>query len=136
MSAPYPHLVVRIYSAIYQREDIAIREGPPQVHIGYRSSSVQCPEPFTSDGQLSPSCRDLLVAGVVEAVPRLRFRMCLVWGPGDCTYVSLDGSTHDRTEAPSGGLGSGGVGSRALPVEVQYDERQVLVPPPMSKDTL
>lgn len=135
MSAPYPHLVVRIYSAVYQREDIAIREGPPQVHIGYRSSSVQCPEPFMPDGQLSPSCRDLLIAGVVEAVPRLRFRMCLVWGPKQSTYVELDGTTFDSAGAPSGGLGSGGVGGRAMPVEVQYDKRETLTASPTTEDT-
>lgn len=135
MSAPYPHLVVRIYSAVYQREDIAIHEGPPQVHIGYRSSSVQCPAPFMPNGQLSPSCRDLLVAGVVEAVPRLRIRMCLVWGPSDCTYCERDGSSKNSNQLPSGGLGSGGVGGIPLPIEVQYDKREALTASPTTEDT-
>lgn len=126
MSAPYPYLVVRIYSAVYQREDIAIHEGPPQVHIGYRASSVQCPEPFTPEGKISPSCRDLLIAGVLEAVRRTGHRMCLVWGPESSTYCERDGSAKDLKILPSGGLGSGGVSGRPMPVEIQFDQREKL----------
>jgi len=112
MSAPHPHLVVRIYSAVYQREDIAIESGQPEVHVGFRSTFVRHPAPFTEDGDISQGCKDLLVAGVIRAVRRTGHRMSLVWAPNTCTYCEKDGSTKDLKTLPSGGLGSGGVAGR------------------------
>lgn len=122
MSAPYPHLVVRIFSAVYQRESIAIHRGTPDVHIGFRSSYVRYPEPFTEDGDISPGCKDLLVSGVIAEVRRSGFRMCLVWSPSACTYCEKSGSAKDSQILPSGGLGSGGIGGRPLPIDVQFDQ--------------
>jgi len=126
MSAPYPHLVVRIYSAVYQREDIAIESGQPEVHVGFRSTYVRHPEPFTEEGDISQDCKDLLVAGVIEAVRRTGHRMSLVWAPNTCTYCEKDGSTKDSLSLPSGGLGSGGVGAIPMPVDIQFDRREKL----------
>jgi hypothetical protein len=112
---PYPYLVVRIYAAVYQREDINIREGDPRVHIGHRSSFLSHPRPYTDDGQLSPVCRQMLIAAVLETVRRTGFRMCIVWSPDSCTYCELDGSAKDSGVVPQGGLGTGGVGGQPLP---------------------
>lgn len=120
MSAPYPYLVVRIYTTVYQREDIAIREGATAVHIGYRSTYVHHPKAYTDDGMLHPSCRERLIAAVLEAVRRTGFRMCIVWGPNACTYCEKDGAAKDSRTVPSGGLGTGGVGGKPLPGGVEY----------------
>lgn len=102
--AAYPHLIVRIYCAAYQRERIDVRVGTPAVGIkaGGRSY-VQCPEPLNPNGTLSLACREMLIIGVQAAVRRFKFRMCLVWAPGSCTYVEAD-SIINATEHPSGGL--------------------------------
>lgn len=74
----FPYLIVRIYSAVYQREGIEIRYGMPAVGIHHHGTFVRHPAPFATDGELSESCRALLLARVQEAVIRLRFRMCVI----------------------------------------------------------
>ena len=124
MSKPdaYPYLIVRIYSAVYQREEIDIRIGPSDVQIGFRSSYVQHPQPLDEDHQPTSACRELLVSGVLEAVQRLNFRMCLVWGPNDCTYCEKGGSAKSSHTVPSGGLGS--AGEVPLPFDITFDRRE------------
>lgn len=52
---------------------------------------------------MSAGCRALLLAGVQEAVRRLKFRMCVIWLPTVCSYVEND-SIDDGIEPPSGGF--------------------------------
>ena len=118
----YPFVVVRLMSAVYQREDIAVHAGDPKSRIGFRDSFVYHPTPFAEDGAVSQGCKDLLVAATLEAVRRTGHRMCLVWTANDCTFVERDGSVNAGSEAPSGGLGSGGVGGTPLSIEVAFDQ--------------
>ena len=111
----YPHVVVRLMCAVYQRESIDICQGVPSVLIGTRRSYVQHPAPYTEDGRLSEGCRKLLLDGVLEAVVRTARRMCVVWAPGVCSYVEHDGQINDSNEAPSGGVG--------LPNQIAFDVR-------------
>src|SRR5678815_2077663 len=84
----YPHLVVRIYSAVYQRERIDVRVGAwPVAQIGHRCSFVLHPAPFNRDGAISPACRKFLINSVQEAVDRLKRQMCVIWAPSLCTFV-------------------------------------------------
>ena len=101
-TATYPHLVVRIYSTVYQRERIQVRRGPAAVGVHSGATYVQHPEPL-ANGEMSEGCRTLLLAGVQEAVRRLKFRMCVVWSPKACSYVETDAINH-CAEPPSGGL--------------------------------
>jgi len=117
----FPYIVVRLMSAIYQREDLTIEEGEPCVFIGHRCSYVRHPAPFTDTGEISPGCRELLVQGVLGAVQRGRFRMCLVWARNSCTFCERDGVTRDSNEPPSGGFGSGGVKGTPLPMTFEFD---------------
>lgn len=114
-SAEYPHLVVRFMSTVYQRESIQIRLGAPAVYIGYKSSFVQHPDPFTQEGQLSEPCRALLLKAVQECVAQTRFRMCLVWAHGHCSFVELDGRIDESGEPPSGGV--------PLPQSLNFEKR-------------
>jgi hypothetical protein len=95
--------------------------GEPHVEIGFRGSEVRHPEPFTDTGEISAGCRELLVRGVLAAVQKGRFRMCLVWSRGACTFCERDGVTLDSNEPPSGGFGSGGVNGTPLPVNIRFD---------------
>ena len=117
----FPYLVVRLMAGVYQREEIAIRVGEPHVEVGFRSSYVRHPEPFTATGEISPGCRELLVRAVLAAVQKGRFRMCLVWARDACTFCERDGTTLDSNQPPSGGFGSGGIGGTPLPVNVRFD---------------
>jgi hypothetical protein len=56
-AAPYPYLVVRIFTAIYQRERIRIRMGPPAVEFVNRRCFVQHPVPFAADGTFNREVR-------------------------------------------------------------------------------
>jgi len=102
----YPYLIIRVFAAIYQREYIEFRVGPPAVRIANRHCSVQHPAPFEITGKVSSACRALLIAGVQDAVRRLPFRMCLIWGEASCTYVETD-STDGSAYPPSGGCQMG-----------------------------
>ncbi len=115
----YPHLVVRIMSAVYQREKIDIRTGEPKVGISHHGCYVQHPGPLTPDGRLTDPCRALLIEGVGDAVRRTGFRMCLVWAPHSCTFVERD-SVNDSGEPPSGGL--------AFPAKLAFDQRVTVTP--------
>jgi hypothetical protein len=86
----YPYLVIRFIPAVYQRDRIQIRVGPPAVEIVNRRCFVQHPAPFTADGTLSPDCRELLIAGVQTAVRRLGFRMWIAWAQSSCTSIEPD----------------------------------------------
>ena len=118
----YPYLVIRIYSAVYQRESIDIRQGDPSVHIGPRCTYVQHPSPWYPESELSLGARQLLLQGVSEAVTRLGFRMCVVWGKESCSFVERNGIINESTEPPSGGV--------ALPVKIAFDRREPFVPSP------
>ncbi len=111
----YPHIVVRIMSAVYQREAVEVRIGEPEVHIGHRNSFVQHPHPFAEGDTISADCRVLLLTGVLEAVRGTKFRMCVVWKPGASTYVEPDGAFNDSEVMPSGGIG--------LPSTIVFDKR-------------
>ena len=123
----YPYLVIRLMAGVYQREPLDIQPGKPSIHVGHRSSSVRHPEPFNADGSVSKACRALLVMGVLNAVRRTGFRMCVVWDPENCTFVERDGKCEESATPPSGGLGTGGVGGTALPIEIDVDSPPVPV---------
>jgi hypothetical protein len=119
----YPYLVVRLMSAVYQREEIAVRAGEPKAHVGFQDCYAHHPIPFAHDGSVSQGCKEVLVAAVLEAVRRTRFPMCLVWAPDSCTFVERDGSAREDARPPTGGLGTGGVGGLPLPGDVEFDDR-------------
>lgn len=119
----FPYLVIRFMAAVYQREDFAIHVGSERIHIGHRDSFIHHPRPFEDDGTVSPECRQALIAAVLAAVRKYRFRMCIVWAPGKCTFVEADGSANDSTDPPSGGIGTGGVGGAPLPSDIEFDRR-------------
>jgi hypothetical protein len=109
-TATYPYLIVRIFTAIYQRERIRIRVGSPAVEFVNRRCFVQHPVPFAVDGTLNSACRELLILGVQAAVRRLGFRMCIVWAESSCTYVETD-RINESAEPLSGG---------SVPVELKF----------------
>ena len=100
----YPYLVVRIYSAVYQRERIEIIQGEAAVEIRAKGTFVRHPQPFNSQGELSDGCRRLLLDGVLEAVQRTHFRMCVVWNSSSCSFVERDGIITESSDPPSGGI--------------------------------
>lgn len=111
----FPYIVIRLIATVYQKESLQVRVGSPDFHIGYRSSFVQHPCPYAENGSISPECRAYMLTAVLEAVIRLRFRMCVVWKKGACTFVEPDGQFNDSDEAPSGGV--------VLPNTIEYDRR-------------
>ncbi len=98
----YPYLVVRVFAAVYQQEAVRIVIGTPAVDLTHGRCTVQHPKPLSADGQISPSCRALLVDGVQQAVRKRGLRMCIVWGKTACTYVEAD-SIKEHSVPPSGG---------------------------------
>lgn len=111
----YPYLIVRLMSAVYQRENIDVRKGEPLVAISPHKTYVQHPEPIADDGNMSIGCRTLLLNAVKDAVNRTKFRMSVIWGKADASYVELDGSINASTEIPSGGI--------QLPNKLAFDQR-------------
>lgn len=100
----YPKLILRLCASVYQTEAISLEQGEPYVRIGYRSSLLRHPNLCAGVRCLPPVCRQMLVAAVVVAVQRTRFRMCLVWDRANCSFVELDGAVEESSEPPSGGI--------------------------------
>lgn len=118
-SSEYPYLVVRLMSAVYQRERIYIRQGDPAVHIGYGSCFLRHPQPFDEGGRISSDCRKLLLDGVLAAVLRTRLRMCVVWAPDKASYVEMDRTINKSNSIPSGGI--------MLPSKIAFDAPEKVV---------
>jgi len=112
----YPHLVVRLTAGVYQREPLAFLVGPEEAKVAYKASFVLHPEPFLSDGSVSPACKQLLIDTVQEAVRKTRLRMSLVWSRESCTYVEKDSINHSKN-TPAGGV--------RLPNDILFDEPPV-----------
>lgn len=100
----YPHIVVRFMAAVYKILPIDVHVGEPAVHIETKSAFVQHPQPYADAAgeTMSDECKTLLLSGVLEAVQRTRFRMCVIWNPGYSTFVERDGSFNDSGEPPDG----------------------------------
>jgi len=111
----YPYLVIRFMSGVYQRESIEVRVGESAFHLGVNTTYVQHPVPYASDGSISEGCRKLLLEEVLAAVIRTRYRMCVVWQLGVCSYVESDGTINESNDPPSGGV--------ALPAKIEFDKR-------------
>ena len=118
----YPFLVVRIFSAFYQREQIEIRQGDPAVKIGAGKCYVQHPEPRLLNNDISDGCRTLLLAGVATAVNTTGFRMCIKWGEDTCSYVEHDGVINESSKSPSGGIAMPYKLAIDQPIELQESE--------------
>ncbi len=100
----YPLIVVRTHSCNYQREPLALEKGPAHIKIGYRTSLLAHPEVDPETRTLSADARIFLENGVLAAVRRTDFRMCIVWGVGDCSYVERDGNINPSASTPSLGM--------------------------------
>ena len=104
LAPQYPYLVVRIHSAVYQREEIQLLTGEPAAHIWCKSSFARHPELSQDSREFPLQARTLLLNTVLEAVRQRRFRMCVVWAKGESTFVEADGSFNASNDPPSGGL--------------------------------
>ncbi len=107
-------------SAVYQPEKVEVSHGEASAGVGFKTSFLRHLSPFKSDGQISDEARDLLLAEVLAAVRKTRFRMCVVWGPAWCSFVEADGSIKSSFDPPSGGV--------HLPFQITFDERIPLNP--------
>lgn len=63
----FPFIVVRLMATVYQTEKVKVRPGMSSAHVGAKTSYLQHPSPFKSDGQISDEARDLLLAEVLAA---------------------------------------------------------------------
>lgn len=126
----YPYLVIRLCPAVYQREEITISEGVPSARVAWRNTQLSHPAPYNSYGQITESAKAALIEGVLAAVRRTNFRMCIVWSKEACTFVERYGRIEHKDEPPSGGYGSGGVGGQPLPFEIAFDR------PPLPAEAL
>ncbi len=114
----YPYLIIRLMPAVYQRHQITVYRGEPLVTIGHGRNFVQHPEPITDEGVITPGCRTLILNAVLEVVKRGPFRMAVVWGEKEASYVERDGSIEESTVRPSGGI--------PLPNKIAYDQREII----------
>jgi len=110
-------------SAVYQAEKIEVSHGKACAAVRFKMSFLRHPSPFKSDGQISDEARDLLLAEVLAAVRKTRFRMCVVWGPAWCSFVEADGSIRSSFEPPSGGF--------PLPAPIEFDDPKTLAAGPL-----
>jgi len=101
----YPHVVVRLMSAVYQFKKIEfVKEGPtvdwcePVFRFKYAGT------PIAADGSLKKEVQDLLIHDLQLIMCGTRFRYCLVLGPKSCIYFEKDGVQIRSDDIPSGGV--------------------------------
>ena len=101
----YPYLVVRLKHGWYQRHQISIYYGEPSVTISHDKNFVQYPELIPDGGVIPHGCRTLILNAVFNVIvkTKFRFRMAVVWGEKEVSYVEQDGSIDESTVRPSGG---------------------------------
>ena len=126
----YPHLVIRLGPAVYQREEITISEGSPSVRVAWRNTQLCHQAPYDSNGEITASAKTALTEGVLAAVRTTNFRMCIVWSERACTFLERDGRIEHKNEPPSGGYGTGGAGGQPLPLEIAFDRQPLSAAPP------
>jgi hypothetical protein len=114
----YPYLIIRLMATVYQRHQITVYRGEPFVEISHSKNLVQHPEPITEDGVITSGCRTLILNAVLEAVKSTGFRMAVIWGEKEVSYVEKDGSIEASTVRPSGGV--------PLPNKIAYDQREII----------
>ena len=114
----YPYLIIRLMPAVYQRHQITVYRGEPLVKISHDKNFVRHPEPITDDGAITPDCRTFILNAILEVVKRGPFRMAVVWGQKEVSYVERDGSINESTEPPSGGV--------PLPNKIAFDQREII----------
>jgi len=114
----YPYLVIRLMATVYQRHQITVYRGEALAKISHDKNFVRHPEPITDDGAITHDCRTLILDAVFEAVTRTKFRMAVVWGEKEVSFVEPDGSINESTEPPSGGV--------PLPNKIAFDQREII----------
>ena len=114
-SATYPYLVVQIMASVYQRHYIRVYQGEASVEISHYRNFVRYSEPVTDNGTITPAYRTYLLDAVLHAVQSTRFRMAVVWGEIEASYVEPDGSIEEFIEPPTGGV--------SLPNKVAFDQQ-------------
>lgn len=100
----FPYLVIRLMAAVYQREAVAVHLGPARAMIKHKGSRLSHPGIAGDVKAISNASKAYFEAALVREVRRTKHRMCVVWGPDECTFVEPNGDILRKSEAPRGGL--------------------------------
>jgi len=102
----YPHLVVRVYSAVYMSRQIRIFRGVPkfQFEISDRQAVVYYPTTYDDDGILVDEFKKFLITALKGYSRTSRFYVCVVWSPNQTTYVEPNGTSFDSDFIPQSGI--------------------------------
>lgn len=100
----FPYVVIRLIATVYQRETLTVDQGPARAVIKRRGSRLSHPG-ISDDGRtITQAAKSYFEAALVRQVRRTNHRVCVVWGPDECTYVEPNGDTERKSEPPVGGF--------------------------------
>ncbi len=102
---PYPYVVIRHFSAVYERVRVHFVQDPIESSTTGGPVLVQVISP--DDGHLAEDGRAALVERLVELSRASDRKMCAVFGPAEAVYVEPDGSTAATSCIPWGGISVG-----------------------------
>ena len=99
----FPHLVVRLMSAVYSRYPIEFAQWNSSNHQPKALTLFES-DPFDEFGRLTTDCRHRLIEIVRFEARASGLRMCVVLGSDETVYVESDGTTNESPDPPLGGL--------------------------------
>ena len=101
----YPHVVVRLMSAVYQFKKIEFVKENPTVQWKDRVYRIKYDDnPVHDDGNLKKEALVSLIDDLQLIMCGTRFRYCLVLGPKSCIYFEKNGVQIHSDDIPSGGV--------------------------------
>ena len=103
----YPHVVIRWMATVYGNFPVKFVD-TEQANLDSQEFDdafvVVCPQPFTTDEQLTPQARKALTDVVQYASRKSGHRACVVFAKDDCVYVEPESAAKPSAEPPSGGI--------------------------------
>lgn len=100
----FPYFVVRLMAAVYQREIVTVDQGPALAVIKHKGSRLSHPGIADNSRAISDAAKSFFEAALVRQVRRTKHRMCVVWGPDECTFVEPNGDIQRKSAPPLGGF--------------------------------
>ncbi|MCT8004075.1 hypothetical protein NZL82_19650, partial [Sphingomonas sanguinis] len=92
-------LTIRVMPAVFKWQPVVIEPGEPRGQINLTHAAFRYPDPFDSDRNLTPACRDFVMQAVRDAARRDARKMWITWP--DRSSTAFIGPDLTPTHQPS-----------------------------------
>ncbi|MFN3677798.1 MAG: hypothetical protein ACK4TC_17710 [Sphingomonas pseudosanguinis] len=92
-------LTIRVMPAVFKWQPVVIEPGEPRAQINLTHAAFRYPDPFDSDRNPTPACRDFVMQAVRDAARRDARKMWITWP--DRSSTAFIGPDLTPTHQPS-----------------------------------